>query len=635
MVFGYGVYCQWRRIGRGKVRLQDVARSIEVYFRSATLLLLIRNGILNSRLFQKAFAGSAHALVFWGMVALFIGTCLVFCNVVFGLPVFKGGFNTYVMAFGLDAAGLGAMVGLLLLAARRIAAPGRLRDGGIRKGVIPAEMALLVIIITGFLMEGLRIGATGIEEGAFVGNFLAGWLRNLEGATTYHKYLWWFHGFLGLSLVAYIPYSFLGHIVLTPLNGSLCSQEEGLKMGLTDFEPHAEQEEVPVLGSSKVSDFAAKNLLDAAACTWCGRCHEVCPAVVSEKALSPKAVITTTAEFLEKERYHDGSLVDEVGMRAIYNCTTCGLCMEVCPAYVKQPESILRLRQYMCMERAEVPATMARAINSLEARLHPFFRTDFGEGDWRKDLDIRQFEKGETEYLLWIGCFAKYDERAQQVARATVGVLNKAGVSFGVVENGRCCGDPARQMGNDFMYSEIAMHNIEEFNDLGVNKIITFCPHCLDSFLHYYSQLRGIYEVYHHSVFVNNLIQGGKIRCNKKKISVVYHDACYLARHNGIIEEPRQLLSSSVGKIVEMPRNKRRSFCCGGGGGNYWGEEEGQKINAIRAEEALGTGAHVIATACPYCLLMLTDGVKDHTGEAKVFDIVELLNECLPGSNSI
>ncbi|HNU71658.1 MAG TPA: (Fe-S)-binding protein [Thermodesulfobacteriota bacterium] len=632
LVCGYGFYRQWKRLRLDGLKLKDVVQSVRSYFQGAHLSALVVKGVINSRLYRKILAGGAHAVVMWGMAILFLGSFLVFCNVIFGLPVFQGRFNAYFMAFGLDAAGSAATAGLLALGIRRLAAPGRLREGGARKGVTTVESVILVILVTGFMVEGLRIAVNGPEHGAFMGNLIGGWLQNLPGVKAYHEYLWWVHGILGVSIVAYIPYSFLQHIAVTPLNGSLRSGIMGLKLRLTDFAPDEEGDSEPVLGCSKVRDLPMDNRLDSVACTWCGRCHEVCPAVISQKALSPKAVVTTIAQYLEAEKYDDASLVDEVGAKAIYSCTTCGLCMEVCPAYVKQTESIIRLRQYLCMEKAEVPETMERTINSLEARYYPFFGTDFGEGDWRKDLEVPEFESGETEYLLWIGCFAKYDERVQSVARATVQVLNRAGVSFGILENGRCCGDPGRQIGNDFMYSELAQQNIDEFNEAGVTKILTICPHCFDSFKHYYAQLGGVYEVHHHAQFINNLIQGGKISCRKENITATYHDACYLARHNGIIDEPRQLLSSSVQRIVAMPRTGKESFCCGGGGGNYWGEEEGKKINALRAEEALGTGADVIATACPYCLLMLTDGVKEFTGEKRVFDIVELLNECQPHS---
>jgi Fe-S oxidoreductase len=285
----------------------------------------------------------------------------------------------------------------------------------------------------------------------------------------------------------------------------------------------------------------------------------------------------------------------------------------------------MRLRQHLLMEQSEIPDVMGQAHKSLEARQHPFFGTLFGPTDWRKGLDVPIFEKGQTEYLLWIGCSITYEERAQRIAKAMIPILQEAKVSFGILEEARCTGDPAKQMGNEFLFSEIAHQNLDEFSSLGVEKIITMCPHCFNSFTHHYPQLGGAYEVLPHSVLIKELLESERLKVHKSTKTVCYHDPCYLGRHNYIFDAPRKVVSS-LGRLVEMPRNQKQSFCCGGGGGNYWAEEEGTRINQARASEALNTGADVIATACPFCLLMLTDGLKKFTEEQKVYDISEIVS---------
>jgi len=282
------------------------------------------------------------------------------------------------------------------------------------------------------------------------------------------------------------------------------------------------------------------------------------------------------------------------------------------------------MRQYLLMERSEIPEIMGRAYRSLENRGHPFFGTTCGPNDWRKGIDVPVFEKGKTEYLLWIGCAVAYEERAQNVARAMVKLLKKANISFGILPETRCTGDPAKQMGSEFLFIEIAEQNIEYLTSLGVKKIITMCPHCYDSFVHYYPELGGDYQVISHVTMLKQLIDSGRLYAKNLGINITFHDSCYLGRHNRIFDEPRYVLSF-LGDIIEMKRNRELSFCCGGGGGNYWAEEEGIRINKERAREAFETGADIIATACPFCLLMLTDGIKGFTQEKKVFDIAELL----------
>ncbi len=484
------------------------------------------------------------------------------------------------------------------------------------------------MVLAGFGAEAVRIAHSGAHEGKFVGNFLASLLGGTGGTSAAFRNAWWIHGLLGLTFISCIAYSPIVHILLGPINSALASARRGIALKPIDWSAleDEEAEEIPPLGASKLVDFDRKILLDSSTCLWCGRCDEVCPATQTGKALSPKGVVATVSEYLADQKLEDDSLLETIGIQAAFDCVTCAACMEACPVSISQPESILQLRRHFVMEQSQIPEVMGHAQKNLEGRQHPFVGTAASPDDWRRDLDVPLFEKGETEYLLWIGCAITYEERAQEIARATVRILQASAVSFGVLEQARCTGDPAKQMGNELLFVELAQQNIEDFEALGIEKIITLCAHCYNSFTRYYPELGGSYQVIPHAVLIQELIEAGKLRLARSEERVTFHDPCYLSRHNDIESEARGVLSA-VGELVEMPRNRKQSFCCGAGGGNYWGGEGGERINEVRSREALDTGAEKIATSCPFCLLMLTEGVSKHTDERRVFDIAELVEQ--------
>lgn len=624
-IFVYGIYGHWKRVRQGRARI-DLGIPVPAWkIGPIHVRAFLSKGILGTRLYKKLYTGIAHGFLFWGMVVLTVGTVLVFINVLFGLPVFKGEFNRVFMGFGLDLAGVAALAGVLFLLVRRLFPPERLTLFRSNSAFIAIEAAIIAIIVTGFILEGLRISQNGPDPGSFVGNWLGPYFTDFDSALVIHEIAWWMHGLIVLSLIAYIPYSPLAHLVLAPVSTGLDIPLPGPKLGVLNFEAfEGECDEAPTLGAGKLADFSWKNLLDFSTCLQCGRCHEVCPAAQTGKSLSPKKVMGTMGEYLQDGRMRDESFLEALTSDAIYSCTTCGACMEACPVSVNQPNAILSMRQHLMMERSEIPDIMGQAHRSLEARHHPFIGTGCGPNDWRKDLDVPFYEKGKTEYLLWIGCSVSYEERTQNIARSMVHILKTAGVSFGILEENRCTGDPAKQMGNEFLFTEIAGQNIEEFSSLGVEKVITMCPHCFNSFTRHYPLLGATFNVTPHAVLIRNLIDSGALRLTKSGQTICYHDPCYLGRHNNVLSDPRDVVSS-VGQLVEMPRHGAESFCCGGGGGNYWTEEEGTRINQTRAKEAFDTGAATIATACPFCLLMLTDGMKKFTDNQMVKDIAELV----------
>ena len=627
IIFAYGIYGHWKRICQGKVRINPDLSKRPGKIGPVYVYPLLIKGIIGSRIYKKIYTGVAHGALFWGMVILLSGTVLLFLNVLFGIPVFRGGFNRWFMSFTLDFAGIAVLCGIIFFLIRRLLfPPERLTVPKPRAGFIPIVFLLGVVIITGFMTESARIACTSIDPYSFIGNFLSAISGESFASLSLHRYLWWSHGFLAMVFMAYIPYSPLVHILLVPVNAALANPMPGTKMGVIDFSSFEDEnaEEMPALGAATLTDLTRKRLLDYSTCLWCGRCHEVCPAAQTGKPLSPKGVILTLGEFLQDGKTKDDSLIDAVTSEALFCCTTCAACMEACPALINQPKTILKLRQNLVMERSEIPELMGKANSSLELRGHPFFGTGAGPKDWSKDLDVPIFKKGETEYLLWIGCSVTYEERAHQIARSMVRILKYASTSFGILEDARCTGDPAKQMGNEFLFSELAQQNIEDFSAMGIKKIITMCPHCYNSFIRHYPLLGGNYEVIPHSVFIKTLMETGKLQINSGSETICYHDPCYLGRRNAIFDEPRNVVNS-IGNLVEMPRNRNESFCCGGGGGNYWSEEVGTRINQVRAKEALDTKADFIATSCPFCLLMLTDGSKKFTEDQKIFDIAELV----------
>ncbi len=626
LIFFYGLYRQWKLIKKGKKRVlpsvSNVFQGIGVFHPYSFFV----KGILNPKIYRKPASGIAHGCVFWGMLTLFIGTNLVILNVLFGLPVFTGSFNRWFMSFGLDLAGILVLGGLVFFLLRRMFMPDRLKIPKARKGFVLISSLLGLIILSGFVIEGARLAVSTPENSsAFVGKFLASNIISQANALQIHTVTWWIHGLLAFFFIAYIPFSPLVHIILAPVNTGFADPSPGVKMGVLDFSAFDDEdaEELPALGADKLADFTRKRFLDFSSCLWCGRCQEVCPAYNTEKPLSPKGVIVTMAERLKDEQMDD-TVIDSISMDAIFNCTTCAACMDACPVSINQPKTIMRFRQNLVMEQGQIPELMGKAIASLEQRSHPFFGTGSGASEWRKDLEVPVFEPNQTEYLLWIGCSITYEQRAWSVGRAMVNILKAANISFGIINDARCTGDPAKQMGNEFLFAEIAQQNIDDFASLGVKKIITMCPHCYNSFTRHYPKLGGNYEVIPHAVFIKMLIDEKKLNFKSSGGKFTYHDPCYLGRRNGVYEDPRKVISS-VGTLVEMHRNRNESFCCGGGGGNYWAEETGLRINQQRAKEALDTDADKIAVACPFCLLMLTDGVKKYTEDTRVFDIAELV----------
>jgi Fe-S oxidoreductase len=607
------------------------------------LLMLLKNAAAQQRTVREKHAAIFHTFIYTGFIILFIATMVVLVDHRFGVPIMRGAFYLYFQSFIVDLFGALTLAGVGMAAWRRL----KLKP---QKLVYTAESnrilaAIFLITLTGFLVEGWRIAATNDPWGAWspFGYLVALISKPLMSETALraaHATLWWTHAVLFFGFLAWAPYTKMMHVITGPLNIYTASlKPSGASLRAIDFE-QAEK-----LGVNSLAGFTWKDLLDFDACTECGRCTAVCPANTTGKSLSPRDIIFDLRNLMHQgpEAGENNSAISNLqspiiaavpatAPEALWACTTCGACVEACPVFIEQMPKIVDLRRYLVMEEADFPDTMQEAMTSLESRGHPFRGTQASRMDWAEGLNIRTIsEARDAEVLLWIGCGGALVERNQKVVRATAQLLAQAGVKFAILgREEKCTGDPARRIGNEFLFEMLAKENTEKLNGYGVKKIVTSCPHCFNTFRHEYPQFGGHYEVFHHSEFLAKLVSEGKLSpAAQSEQTVTFHDPCYLGRHNGVYDAPRELVQiTSKSALVEMERSRNNSFCCGGGGGMSFVEEPPDKrVNQERARQALETGADVVAVGCPFCMTMLEDSVKARRGErdVKVMDVAELL----------
>jgi len=443
-------------------------------------------------------------------------------------------------------------------------------------------------------------------------------------------------------VLAIIPYTRYLHIIAAIFNGILRQRPRSVLKPI-------DLEKAEPFGTATVDQLTWRQVLDLYSCVVCGNCQELCPANASGKQLNPKKVIQDLKKHLLKvgpglvSAKGKGEMAADLNPNLsgnvittdeIWACTTCAACDTVCPVWVDHIDKIVDLRRNLVMEQAEIPETAEGALKSIESRGHPWRGTTLSRTDWAEGLDIKTLaEDKDIEFLFWVGCTQALEERSTRVAQAVAKLLKSAGVKFGILGTEEsCCGDPARRLGNEYLFQMQAQKNIELIKGYGVKRVVTACPHCFNTIKNEYPQFGGEFEVIHHTELINQLLKEGRLKVNKGiKRLVTYHDACYLGRYNDIYQPPRQIIKAiPETKMVEMEQNLKRAFCCGGGGGHMWLEErEGRRINELRTEQALETRAEAVITVCPFCLQMFDDGIKAKAADEKlrVMDIAELVLE--------
>ncbi len=573
-------------------------------------------------------------MIFWGFIVLTMATTVVMLDYDFGMPIMHGCFYLVFQSFITDVFGALAIVGIGMAMLRRwILRPRELvytRESSL------ILTAILAILVSGFLVEGWRIAATADPWGAWspFGNLVgqaSSSLMSESAMRSAHLATWWLHMVLVFGFIAWAPYTKMAHVLTSTLNIYTARLAPiGANLRRVDFESEEK------LGIHSMSGFTWKDLLDFDACTECGRCTAACPAHRVGKQLSPRDIILDLQR-LARTEHADFSqsyigATPALSAEALWECTTCAACVEACPVSIEQMPKIVDTRRFLVMEEAEFPETMQQALTSVETRAHPFRGTAFSRVDWAQGLPIATMaEAREADVLLWVGCGGALVERNQKIVRSLAQLLTKAGVSFAILgREEKCTGDPARRIGNEFLFQQLAEDNIATLDRYKTKTIVTSCPHCFNTLRNEYPQFGGHYEVFHHSEYLARLVREGKLTVEAptdKKIT--FHDPCYLGRHNGVYDAPRELVQiASSYAPLEMAQSRANGFCCGGGGGmSFIDEPSDKRVNQERARQVLETEADIVAVGCPFCTTMLEDGINARRGDRdiQVMDVAELL----------
>lgn len=613
------------------------------------------------KLFQRLGPGIMHAMIFWGFLVLFTTILeafgLVF-NSDFALP-----FIGRMQGLGLvqDLAAVGVIAGVYMAVFFR-----KVRRDKRFIGSHTEEADFILLMILGIVGTYLLMTATTIALGTSdtfpawmpVSNFISKVaFQHVSQSTNlalFYVFLWT-HLLIILSFLVYLPYSKHLHIITSAFNVFFTRTEARGKLRTLNID--LDNLESSSLGAATMADMTWKQLLDPLTCTECGRCQDVCPAWNTGKELSPKLLIMGLRDHLFEEapamlaagtagpdgtrdtsglaQLNPGIIEDQV----LWDCTTCGACMQECPVNIEHIDHIVDMRRNLVMAESRFPAEAGTLLRNLEQAGNPWAMPQAERGAWADGLGVRVLEGDDEapEYLYWVGCAGSYDDRARNISKAVVDLLQKAGVPFAILGSGeKCTGDPARRIGNEYLYQEIARSNIETLNRHKVRKVITNCPHCFNTLANEYPDLAeevGTWEVLHHTQLLATLVKDGRLTPSQDVHGLLsYHDPCYLGRHNEIYDEPRRVLKAiPLLETVEMPRHKERGFCCGAGGARMWLEEpQGKRINVERMDEAASTGADMVGVACPYCLIMLDDAAKDRGDDVEILDVAQVVARAMP-----
>jgi Fe-S oxidoreductase len=591
------------------------------------------------KLLQRVAPGLMHAFIFWGFVVLLPTIVMAMIAAVARAETLpwlghQGWFALLVDVFVvLVLAGVAAAVWI-----RKVIRPRRFE--GSHLGEADVILAFITAIVTTLLLWHATLIALGFEHygnWAPVSNAVAGLFGDGTTTEVLERAFVWSHLVLILGFLAYLPHSKHLHIFTAAPNVFFARTRargrlEPLRFDVPDDEMR--------FGIGTAADVTWKQALDAMSCTECGRCQDVCPAWQTGKVLSPKLVVMGVRDRL----FADGPIAlagdtaelkpvidNGVPEEMIWDCVTCGACVQACPVSIEQVDHILDLRRHRVMVDASFPAEAEPMLRDIERAGNPWGKPQGERAAWAEGLDVRVLQPGDPppEVLYWVGCAASFDERAKASAQSTAKLLKAAGVDFAILgPRESCTGDPARRIGNEYVFQAFAEQNVATLAEAGVTKIVASCPHCFNTLANEYAEFGGQYEVVHHSELLAELVRDGRLSPTRGGKAITYHDSCYLSRHNDVKLEPRELVAA-VGQPVEMERRMERTFCCGAGGARMWMEERGRPINEERVREAGQTGAHTLAVACPFCTVMLDDGVRAAGKHLRVADVSTLLAESL------
>ncbi|QDU57044.1 (Fe-S)-binding protein [Aeoliella mucimassa] len=636
--FAAGVYRRVRRWRQGQPTVIPSGPQLVGRF--------CRNVLALARLRGRPLASLAHRMLFYGFIVLFVGTCLIAIEHILadllgrepGNPVFHKGWYYAVYEVVLDAAGVVFLTGVAVFLWRRSVSDESFARRPADRLVL---LLLLAIGVTGYLVEALRLldNPTRLPGVSPVGWLGALGLESLgmpaTSAKLAHYLLWWGHGIMALGFVAAIPYTSLMHAVAGAWNLMLADEKLGVLQPV-DLE---QVEETGTLGVGVLNDFTQQQLLSLDACVACGRCEDDCPAHEAGKPLSPKRLVQDLARSMatgESQSLHG----EVVSAETLWSCTTCNACTSACPLGVSPAGLITDLRRHLIVE-GDLRGAPATSLQKTQRSGNPWGLPAGERMKWAAGLEVPTVDEcPDFEMLYWVGCAGSFDCRSQQIARSVVQLLHKAGVRFAVLgKQERCTGEAARRMGDELLFQELATQNIATFSKYQVKKIVTHCPHCLNSLRNDYPQFGGEYQVVHHSELLAELLSEGRLSVEQGGLeSVTYHDPCYLARTQGVTEPPREILRAAIGgtlPVVEPKRCGESTACCGGGGGRMWFDDAPDaRIGNSRVDELIETGSHTIAAACPFCITMLSDGMANRKAPVNVKDIAEVLCEAtLPQPN--
>jgi Fe-S oxidoreductase/nitrate reductase gamma subunit len=638
-IFAWGC---WRRLslislGESEDRFDNVG---------VRICEMLKYAFAQKRVLAKPF-GINHFVIFWSFITLMIANTEFLLHGVFpSVSLSRLPDEIYFpLLMILDIVSLMALLAVVVAAVRRLISPPYPEAR--------TPEAFFILSLIGILMLAY-FGINAAKVSRLSGNMLplaqmympvssqfALLVPKASGGVVYGL-SWWAHAFALFAFMCYLPHSKHMHILTAIPNCFFRRLEK------PNTQPREEFAVGKTFGVAQVDRFSWKDLLDSFSCTECGRCQKVCPANITGKPLNPRAVVhdikvnlLENAACLKQGVPASVQLIGEggegsVSQESIWGCTTCGACMEACPVFIEQMPKIIKMRRHLVETESQFPEELLSLFENMEGRSNPWGIAPSERSKWCSQLEVKPFDRDTTEYLFYVGCAGSFDSRNKHVSVAMAQLLDKAGISWGMLgKDEKCCGDSVRRLGNEYVFDRMAQENVATFRERGVKKVITQCPHCFSTLKNDYRQYGLELEVIHHSELLRNLVQDGYLKLDKttgEMGSTVFHDSCYLGRHNDVYDAPRDVIEAATGTApAEMERNRNNAFCCGAGGGRMWMEEHsGERINLARVREALEEKPDTICVACPYCLTMFEDGLKDVKADAvRVRDVAEVMAEAV------